>query len=558
MTLTALALLAGCATTAQTKQKYVSKQARATTTLVEQSKAYLRQQEILRQRLQKIQTKPAPQPVVPVYDPLANVKVNLDVDNADIQFVLQALTSQAGVNLLIHPTLVHSPLRITLHFNNVSASTVLKQVMRLADLSGRVEDNVLVVRPLEQHVFHMDFMELEHSTHFSSGGDVLGSNSLAGVGGSDSSSGTNVLTGEFRVEGNSARVVNPYAELKNMLDTLVGRQPGLLDNNNVGGAASVAEVGKLSQVSTAKRGDTPFYSLNRMTGTLFVQAKPSVMRTVANLVQRYKKVLGRQIMLEAQILEITLNDDFNYGIDWTELSHRASLAFGPIGQTVGGVTTTFPTNDVVQVGRTLTIPGQTLSANGRSFGSLAFVGTEFAATVSLLKGFGTVKTLSNPTLLSKHGQPSIISVGTSNSFVSQSGSTAISGVGSTISQNIQTSTVFDGLILGVIPFIADNGKVMLTVHPIQSSVDPGSLSLVPIGDTAITLPRVELKELSTQLAMHSGDIVILGGLIDQGSGVANDQVPIFSDIPLLGYLFKKKQVTKKSRELVVVLKVTVL
>ncbi|MCG6872536.1 MAG: pilus (MSHA type) biogenesis protein MshL [Gammaproteobacteria bacterium] len=555
-----LTVLGGCATQGDQKDSPPTPLQQASNRVVDYSKLYLAEQQALRERLEKINPPAAPQPVVPTYDALSNVKVTLNVDNADIQFVLQALTKQAGVNLLIHPTLVESPHRISVHFTDVPASQVLKQVMRLADLAGQVKDNVLVVRPLEERIFHLDFLEMEQTTRFSAGGDVLGSTTQtgatdSGVGGS--SMNANVLTGEFKVEGTSARTINPYEQLTKMLNILVGDQ-NRLNSNEVSGAGSVAEVGELSQISSAKQGETPLYSLNRMTGTLYVQAKPSVMETVAKLVTRYKKVLDRQIVLEAQVLEIALNDDFQYGIDWTELNHKAALAFGPVGQQVGPVNTTFPTNGDEQPGRSLVIPGQVLEAKGRAFGSLSLVRDAFALTASVLEGFGDVNVLSNPTIRSKHGQASIISVGTSNSFITQSGSTAISGVGSTITQNIQTSTVFDGLVLGVIPFISDGGRVTLSIHPIQSNVDPGSLGLVSVGDSAITLPRVSLKEMSTLLTMQDGDVVILGGLIDHQSNNSTDQIPGAGNVPILGYFFKSRKKASRVRELVVVLKVTVI
>ncbi len=552
-----LIFLAGCTTTPSRDLK-VPALDQATNQITERSKVFLALQEALRENLEETSKAPALEPVVPEYDPLADVKVTLNVDNGDIQFVLQALTDQAGVNLLIHPTLVQSPHNISVHFTDVSASTVLKQVMRLADLAGKVKDNVLVVKPLEERIFHMDFLEMEQTTRFSAGGDVLGSTGVNGLSNTgDTSIGSSALTGEFKVEGSSRTEINPYEQLTEMLDILVGRS----DNaafNGVSGAGSVAEVGALSQVSTAKQSDTPLYSLNRMTGTLYVQAKPSVMETVAKLVNRYKEVLGRQIVIEAQIMEVALSDDFQYGIDWAHLNHEVATAFGPTGSQIGGVETTFPTGENEHVGRSLTIPGQVLSALGQSFGSVSYIASEFAATITLLQGFGDVTVLSNPTIRSKHGQPAIMSVGTSTSYIAQSGSVALSGVGTTVTQNLQTSSVFDGLVLGVVPFIADGGSISLSIHPIQSNVDPASLNLVTIGNTAITLPRVALKEISTLLKMQDGDVVILGGLIDQAGADIEEQVPGFGRIPLLGYLFKKKQNNNRVRELVVVLKATII
>ena len=229
-----------------------------------------------------------------------------------------------------------------------------------------------------------------------------------------------------------------------------------------------------------------------------------------------------------------------------------------MGQIIGGVTTSFPTGENDQIGRSITIPGQVLTAAGRAFGSVGFATNEFAATITMLEGYGSIKVLSNPTIRSKHGKASIITVGTSTAFVTQSARTAFTGIGNTFTQNIQTSSVFDGLVLGVIPFIADGGEITLSIHPIQSNVDPDSLGLVQVGDTAITLPRVSLKEISTLLKLRDGDVVILGGLIDQTDNDSRDQVPGFGSIPLFGYLFKQRQTATRVRELVMVLKVTII
>jgi type II secretory pathway component GspD/PulD (secretin) len=124
---------------------------------------------------------------------------------------------------------------------------------------------------------------------------------------------------------------------------------------------------------------------------------------------------------------------------------------------------------------------------------------------------------------------------------------------------VQTSQVFDGLMIGVVPFIDIDGNISLSVHPVQSKVDPLSLQLVSAGgDTRITLPVVDLKSMVTQLKVRSGDAVILGGLIDQTDARSSVEVPALGRIPILGNLFRQRANEDSVRELVLVLKVTLL
>jgi type II secretory pathway component GspD/PulD (secretin) len=121
---------------------------------------------------------------------------------------------------------------------------------------------------------------------------------------------------------------------------------------------------------------------------------------------------------------------------------------------------------------------------------------------------------------------------------------------------VEVSKVFDGLVLGVIPFIQNSGKITLLINPIKSDVDPESLELVPVGTQQVTLPVVNIKEVSTTITLNSGDAVILGGLIDSQDVVIDRGVPGLSSIPVLGYLFKDQFKREENRELVIILSVS--
>lgn len=546
---------AGCASNLPKEEVRTPLQT-ATDRLEQHSQALLSEQEQLRQRFQEINpVAPPVEPVAPSYDPLEGIRVTLDVEDANVHHVLRALAAQVDMNLVIHPNLVKVPNRISVHFRDAEASRVFREVLRISDVAGTIEGNMLVVNPMEEQVFHLDFMETTTSMNLSAGGDVLGASQGSGGFGDGSVSAGRTISGNFQLQGSSAQNTNPYDALENMLRILIGTQDARLPSS-VDAATSVEEVSEIATVDTARRMDTPSYVLNRITGTLFVRARPSVVSTVNTLVARYREVLSRQILIEAQILEVALSEAFSYGVDWEFLHDRVASTLGESSPRIGGVESSSP--DLRPGPRSLTIPERTLNTLGNSVLGLNYFGKNFGVSLNLLKEFGDVTVISNPTIRTRHGQPALIGVGTSTAFVSETGSTILpTGATSAVTQSVQTSSVFDGLILGLLPFIADNGSISMIIHPVQSNVNRDSLVLVDVGaDNRITLPEVALKEISTTIGLNDGDLIMLGGLIDHTKADNRDGVPGLSRVPIFGKLFESKRGVDVTRELVIVLKVT--
>jgi MSHA type pilus biogenesis protein MshL len=273
------------------------------------------------------------------------------------------------------------------------------------------------------------------------------------------------------------------------------------------------------------------YSLNRLAGSLYVKDTPAVIRSIGTLINQFKETLARQILIEARIIEVYLKDEYKYGIDWS------------IVKDLSGAPTEL-TGASWSLGS-----GLILSGTSGNF--------TLGATLAALNYFGDSKVVSNPSIRSKHGKPSIISVGTSYTYKKRV-TTKKTTTSSTNEEttDVEVSTVFDGLILGVIPFIEEDGRVSLLINPIKSDVDQTSLEAESVGGgQSISLPEVSIKEISTTIALKSGDVAILGGLIDKRKITQNQGVPFLSAIPLLGYLFKNEHEIEESRELVIILSV---
>ncbi len=519
--------------------------------LAKESKKIFHQQQELHKKIDIV--KPLiqqPVPVEPVFNPLDAVKVSIDVDNGDVQNVLRAISEQAGMSLLLDPALSELKRKISMHLKDVPASMVFHNVMKLLDLSGTVKDNVMVVRPFEERMYNLDFIQSTATMDFNVGGDVFGANSAGSNGGSSSGgSSNNGMSGNLTMTNTGSKHSNAYKELDNMLSVLIGK--------NVTKSAKKGHPGVRAKNELRRQvDDRPVYSLNRMTGTLYVRARPSQINTVTKLINRYKLVLQRQILIEAQILDVSLNEQYQYGIDWSLLRKRVVANYASTAGSLASVSAQLPI--INTPARTVTLPAAAFGGAGRSLGGMYSDGT-FTTAINMLRTFGTVRVLSNPSIRAKNAHPAFISVGKSSEYIAKSSSTVtnVGGGATTTTADVTTSSVFDGIVLGVEPFIADDGRISLTIHPMQSSVDSSSLALIDVGGgNKVTLPVIDFKGMTTALSMNSGDTVILGGLINETGSDTGDGLPGLSNIPVFGSLFGGRAHVKKARELIIVLRVT--
>jgi MSHA type pilus biogenesis protein MshL len=451
------------------------------------------QKELLDSMKKKPVRKVEVEPIMPVYNPLEDHRVSFSMVDEDLEPILYSLSQAVGMSLIIDPSISKDSRSLTLNFENVSAAKVLKEILNTFDLFYEIDKNVIRVKPFQERIFKLNFLDSTITTNFDVGGDVLG------AGDTEMATG---LSGNVKLTGQGTKNGNIYDVLENMVKQVISK----------GGK----------------------YSLNRLSGSLYVKDTPAVIRSTSTLINHFKEMLSRQILIEARIVEVTLSDEYKYGIDWDLLRNLddvtpkitdASWSLGN-GLVLGGVHTDWTIN----------------------------------ATINALKTFGDTKVVSNPSIRSKHGKPAIISVGTSFTYkksvevTRESSATEDRDI-----TEVEVSTVFDGLILGVIPFIEEGGRITLLINPIKSDVDQASLELEDTGaGQSISLPVVHIKEISTTIALNSGDMVMLGGLIDKRNSAENSGVPILSSIPILGYLFKNEYKSDVTREMVIILSVNII
>ncbi|MBC9072724.1 pilus (MSHA type) biogenesis protein MshL [Thauera sp. CAU 1555] len=559
----AASLLAGCAAKApRNSVKHMGEVDRDTLEqmsrqLSEESRKLAENHDLLRERVERIEPLPALAPLPPAYDPLENQVVSIRMYEADVGQLLWAMADQLGMNLLMDPQVVAVQKRANLHMSNVSAREVFRNILDVFDLHGEVRGNTLQVGLMQERVFDLDFLNTRMNVNIASGGNVFGSNQSAGGDGGSGGGGSEAIRGNFSLSGGSGDDTGVFQQLESALERILGEggQGGrAAEDGSAAGAPRNPEL-------------QPRYALNPTTGTLFVKARPSQVRSVEQIVQRYKSVLSRQVLIEAQLLDVELSDGFEFGVDWNLLRRSLAATWGSGAIELGGMTApAFPNNSRLPLPAQITLPA--LSAGGGNAGSrggLLLGNDSFAMAVNMLRSFGSVRVLSNPSIRARNGTPAMLSVGTNTRYVSRSTVTVTNpgGGATTASADVETDALFAGVVVGVVPFIREEGSVELLVHPMQTDVDPNSLALVEVAKTAdgsskVTLPVVNFKGMTTTLSLRDGDTVLLGGLIDQKTSNNNRGIPGAADVPGLGKLFGQEADTHKSREMVMILRVRVL
>jgi MSHA type pilus biogenesis protein MshL len=558
-----VALLAGCAAGERTLASLPPPDAttvpKLTETLARESAQLAAATQAMQTQIEQRLRAPEPQPVAPRHDPLEDIVVSVKLQNASLPALLQVLAQQARLNLLVDPEVVANDKRASLYLNNVSARELYRHIIDAFDVHGTTDGNTIKVGMFEDRFFDIDFLNSRMNVDITAGGNVFGSSGGAG-GSSSSGSGSgngDQIRGNLSLTGGSGKQTEPYDQLDINLKRILNTGDTAAGGGVAPGASGLND--EVAREEEARK--RPLFTLNRSSGTLFVRARPSQMRTVEKLVERYKAVLHRQVLIEAQLLDVELNDSFQYGVDWSLLRRHVAGAVGNSALVANSVSATLP-NDVAALARTLTLPAITAGATaGASGAGLIYGNNNLLAALSLLRNFGNVKVLSNPSIRVRNNSPALLTVGTSTRIISKSAVTITNpgGGAATTTADVQTDSVFSGVVIGVVPFIGDKGQVDLLVHPMQTEVDPASLLLQTVGGgNQVTLPKISFKGMTTTLNIKDGDTIIMGGLIDQNSATNDSGVPGASDIPLFGKAFGKQSASNRSRELIMVLKVKVL
>jgi MSHA biogenesis protein MshL len=278
--------------------------------------------------------------------------------------------------------------------------------------------------------------------------------------------------------------------------------------------------------------------VNAGSGLVMVRSDAESLKQVGEYLRRTQLIVQRQVVLEAKILEIGLNEGYQQGINWSDIQSAGGLPANFTGQTLAGQA--IQTSDI-----------------GGLFSATFQEGT-FTALIELLGEQGNVQILSSPRISTVNNQKAVIKVGTDEFFVTDinfDDNNSAATVTSRTSTSVELTPFFSGISLDVTPQIAEDGSITLHVHPSVSEVSD-QRKVITVGDRDVVLPlaRSTVRETDSVIRAESGQIVVIGGLIQDTSEDNNSAVPFLSDIPLLGELFKQRRFKSRKSELVILLR----
>ncbi len=276
-------------------------------------------------------------------------------------------------------------------------------------------------------------------------------------------------------------------------------------------------------------------------GLVTVRGYPNELRQVRTFLQTAETHLQRQVILEAKILEVTLSDGYQQGIQWDNvLGHvgNTDITFGTSKNSEG-------MGDLI----TNAIGGVT---------SLNIKGSNFNTMISLLDTQGDVDVLSSPRVTASNNQKAVIKVGTDEYFVTDVSSTTVAGTTPVTTPEVELTPFFSGIALDVTPQIDGEGNILLHIHPSVIDIKEQT-KVIKISGSSLELPlaQSDIRESDTVIKAKTGDVVVIGGLMKSENIEVVSKVPLLGDIPLVGELFTNKSKSLKKTELVILLKPTV-
>jgi len=309
---------------------------------------------------------------------------------------------------------------------------------------------------------------------------------------------------------------------------------------------------ELQDTLTKIIGDTPGTSVvvTPQVGIVVVRAMPSALQAVRTYLERAQLMLRRQVILEAKVIEVTLKAGFEAGIQWNTFGKDSGGVFKPIVDANGNVIAPGSNNDVA---------GQFDFNQAKQFFNpldsqfnLYMSFSDFEAVISLLETQRAVQVLSSPRISTVNNQKAVIKVGSDEYFVTNISTTTVTA-GSAINTNDspQLTPFFSGIALDVTPEISEGGEVILHIHPTVSEVNQQNKI---IAGQNVPLAASTIRESDSIVRARSGQIIVIGGLMQTSSGDSDSGVPWLSHLPVVGYAFKQKQQSSVKSELVILLR----
>ncbi|MGO9444370.1 MAG: pilus (MSHA type) biogenesis protein MshL [Thiobacillaceae bacterium] len=457
---------------------------------------------------------PAPKPMA------SEPRFNLTVNNAKASEVFMGMVTGTPYSMLVHPDVTG---RLTLNLKNVTVPEAMEAVRALYGYDYEVQGTrIIVPSPAPQvRVYHLDALTMQRKG-----------------------------TSDMRVVSGSASLSNGSGPTPG--STSVSKS---LETSTVQTSFDSKYWDEVAASLKALVGDAGNVVVSPQSGVIIVKSTPSNFRMVEKFLHESELTITRQVMLEAKILQVQLNDGYQSGVNWATLQSDARLSIGVNGLNPTGLT---PVNPGSTVSNMLTgaIPGLTGPVLG-----LAFNDGNFGTIINLIQNQGAVHVLSSPRIATINNQKAVLKVGTDDFFVTEiTGGTVATPTTAATPPNVVVQPFFSGIALDVTPEIDDTDNITLHVRPSVSNVKEvdKTINLGSLGSFILPLASSTISETDSVVRLKDGKIVAIGGLMSQTFNDNKNRIPLLGEIPLLGQLFGNTSQSTQKNELVVLIKATII
>lgn len=534
------------------------------------------------QEMAKANAQPAPRPAVddavanallppaatlasqlPKARPALEERFNVAFNNVPAQQFFRSIVAGTRYNMLVHPDVSGN---ISANLKDVTLVETLEAVRDMYGYDYRIEGARISIRPLtmQTRMFQVNYLTAQR---IGMSNTRVSSTSVADAGNNNNNNNNNSGMGQgFGNQGgqngqNGQNGNNPNGQLQlNSTDVQTRSDNDFWKDLK---ESIVAIVGTLEGGRSVV--------VSPQSGVLVIRAMPDELRNVDAYLKATQLSVDRQVILEAKILEVELSDSYQSGINWASF---ASFRGGTANRVSGGMIAPganlapLPYNGgqpaPINNGSGLSAStGFSLSNAATAAGSLfgfAFQTNNFAALITFLESQGSVHVLSSPRIAAVNNQKAVLKIGTDEFFVTGITNNINTTNNSTIvSPTVTVQPFFSGVVLDVTPQIDDKGNILLHVHPSVSQVTTVNkdVDLGSGGTLRLPLAASSTSELDSIVRGRDGQVVAIGGLMRQASSGDTDQLPGADKIPLLGNLFRNKNRVSQKRELVVLIKPTI-
>jgi len=488
------------------------------------------------------------------------------VNNVQVRDLLFALARDAKVNVDIHPGITGT---VSLNAIDQTLPQLLTRISKQVDMRFELDGPNLAVMPDSPFLKHykVDYVNMSRNvtstvsanTQISTSSTTAGSGGVTPTNGGGNVSNTRIEnasknqfwesleknikdllreTDKILPEGSSETVVEQStaqsASGAAALPQSSGQRAALamanaLQNNPAPGSASQAVGNSIVRRNTYREAASVI--INAESGVITVRATQRQHEKIQEFIDRVINSARRQVLIEATIVEVVLNDGYEQGIDWTQLSS-------------GGVV-------------------RILSRQLNGAANLTYTRSDNnpTAVINMLQTFGTTKVLSSPRVSVLSNQTALLKVVENVVYFNvKSDIAAATVVGGQAVKAFTTTpqTVMVGLVLAVTPQISDNDNVILNVRPTITSI--GAMVADPNPELTIPnlVPQIRTREIESVMQVASGNIAILGGLMEDKIDYQNQRVPVAGQIPLAGELVNNRNNIARKSELVIFMRPVVI